>query len=365
MTTQTTLFAHIIPRLTDRSEDIAVEALGYILSQSTASRRALETLISAGGAEVTSIAGVRTQVAGADGATPDLSCLDEQDTESVLIEAKFWAGLTDNQPNTYLARLPKDRPSSLLFVAPAQRLETLWPEILRRAQAKYQLDSIRETGDLRSAIIAGSQRRLMLASWRALLARMAASASDANETNAVADIRQLSGLAERMDADAFLPLRSAELGPEIPRRMNNLISLVDDAVQRTFKKGWANDKGLRVTPQRYGYGRYMRLANEEAGAIAWFGIDTERWAKYRDTPLWLQLRPFEFHNLDIAEVRRRLEPLKSADQNAGLFEIGGNLFIPIDLPVGVERKEVVVAVSERLVRVARLLNPNGRDLPQT
>ena len=28
MTTDATLFAHIIPRLTDRTEDIAVEALG-------------------------------------------------------------------------------------------------------------------------------------------------------------------------------------------------------------------------------------------------------------------------------------------------------------------------------------------------
>lgn len=363
MTTEATLFAHIIPRLTDRSEDIAVEALGYILSQSTASKRALETLVAAGGAEVTSIAGVRTQVAGADGATPDLSCLDEQDTESVLIEAKFWAGLTDNQPNTYLARLPKDRPSSLLFVAPAQRLETLWPEILRRAQAKYQLDSIRETGDLRSAIIADSPRRLMLASWRALLARMAASASDANETNAVANIRQLSGLAERMDADAFLPLRSAELGPEIPRRMEGLRQLVADASNRALTTGWLNSSGLAWTARHTGSGRYLRLANEEAGAIAWFGIDTERWAKYRGTPLWLQLH--DLHQLDIDEVRRRLEPLKSSDQNAGLLEIGGNRFIPIDLPTGVEREKVVDAVAERLEYVARLLNPNGRDRPQT
>lgn len=364
MTTEATLFAHIIPRLTDRSEDIAVEALGYILSQSIASRRALETLVAAGGAEVTSITGVRTQVAGADGATPDLSCLDEQDVESVLIEAKFWAGLTDNQPNTYLARLPKDRPSSLLFVAPAQRLETLWPEILRRAQAKYQFDSIRETGDLRSAVIAGSQRRLMLASWRALLERMAVSASDADETATVANIRQLRGLAERMDADAFLPLRSVELGPEIPRRMEGLRQLVADASERALGRRWLNTRGgLSWSARHTGSGRYMRLANEEAGAIAWFGIDTERWAKYRGTPLWLQLH--DLHQLDIDEVRRRLEPLKSSDQNAGLLEIGGNRFIPIDLPTGVEREKVVDAVAERLEYVARLLNPNGRDRPQT
>ena len=363
MTPDATLFAHIIPRLTERTEDIAVEALGYILSQSTATRRALETLVSAGGAEVTSIAEVRTQVTGADGATPDLGCVDEQSTESVLIEAKFWAGLTANQPNAYLARLPKDEPSALLFVAPAQRLETLWPEILRLAQDKYHLDSIRETGDLRSASIAGSERRLMLTSWRALLDRMATSAGDANETNIVADIRQLRGLAERMDADAFLPLRSAELGPEIPRRMEGLRQLVNDASNRGIANGWMNVNGMAWAARHTGSGRYLRFGNEEAELIAWFGVDSERWAKYRDTPLWLNLG--RFHRLDIDEVRRRLEPLKATDQNAGLLEIGGRQFIPIDLPASVEYEDVVAAVAEQLERVARLLNPNGRDLPQT
>ena len=364
MTTDATLFAHIIPRLTERTEDIAVEALGYILSQSTATRHALETLVSAGGAEVTSIAEVRTQVTGADGATPDLGCVDEQGTESVLIEAKFWAGLTANQPNAYLARLPKDKPSALLFVAPAQRLETLWPEILRLAQEKYHLDSIRETGDLRSASIAGSERRLMLTSWRALLDRMAASAGDANETNTVADIRQLRGLAERMDADAFLPLRSEELGPEIPRRMEGLRQLVSDASNRAITNEWLNIRGRLSWAHRHtGSGRYLRFGNEEAGVIAWFGIDIECWAKYRGTPLWWDL--YSCHQLDTDEVRRRLEPLKATDQNAGLLEIGGRQVIPIDLPAGVEQEEVVVAVVEQLERIARLLNPNGRDLPQT
>lgn len=327
MATAATLFAHIIPRLTDRSEDIAVDALGYILSQSTAARRALAAMVAAGGAEITPIAEVRTQVAGADGATPDLGCIDEQGMESVLIEAKFWAGLTDNQPNAYLARLPKDRPSALLFVAPAQRLETLWPEILRRAQAEYQLDSTRETGNLRSVSLAGSQRRLMLASWRALLDRMAASAGDANETNAVADTRQLRGLAERMDADAFLPLRSAELGPEIPRRMRNLRNLVDDAAHRAFDQGWANaqGQGLAVTSQVYGYGRYISLN----GVVVWFGINVDSWASDGQTPLWLRHTP-------------------------------SGEWYPITLPTGVEYTNVRDAVVSQLYDLGQELNPGYR-----
>ena len=48
---------------------------------------------------------------------PDLVGLDRtMGKECVLIEAKFWAGLTDRQPKAYLDRL--DPGKALLFVAP-------------------------------------------------------------------------------------------------------------------------------------------------------------------------------------------------------------------------------------------------------
>ena len=44
-----TLLSHLIPRITERTEDIAVEALGYILNKSPAARGALEYLVKADG----------------------------------------------------------------------------------------------------------------------------------------------------------------------------------------------------------------------------------------------------------------------------------------------------------------------------
>ena len=107
MSYETTLFAHIAPRLTDRIEDVAVEALGHILSNSEAARSALEETVRLGGAEVGSIDRVQTQVTGEEGARPDLVGFDDKGTKRVLIEAKFWAGLTPNQPNQYLKQLPE------------------------------------------------------------------------------------------------------------------------------------------------------------------------------------------------------------------------------------------------------------------
>ena len=45
---------------------------------------------------------IRTQAAGEDGAKPDLAGWDQDDQLRVLIEAKFWAGLTAQQPVVYL-----------------------------------------------------------------------------------------------------------------------------------------------------------------------------------------------------------------------------------------------------------------------
>ena len=124
-----TLLAHLAWKLSDRHEDIAVEALGYIFRSSQA-RRVLEEMLRVRGADVRSIEEVRTQATGKEGARPDLAGVDRTGLERVLIEAKFWAGLTGNQPTAYLERLPTNTPSALLFVAPAARLETLWDELV-------------------------------------------------------------------------------------------------------------------------------------------------------------------------------------------------------------------------------------------
>ena len=61
---------------------------------------------------------VKSQVIQADGAIPDLVGFDENSKELVLIEVNFWAGLTPNQPNAYLKRLPSDGPAVVVFLAP-------------------------------------------------------------------------------------------------------------------------------------------------------------------------------------------------------------------------------------------------------
>lgn len=339
MSNETTLFAHIAPRLTDRIEDVAVEALGHILSNSEAARGALVDTLRAGSIEAASIDTVRTQPRGRERERPDLAGLDDCGVERVLIEAKFWAGLTQNQPNQYLKRLPQDRPAALLFVAPAARLETLWPELRRRAETRFEMTSDLESGELRSAAVSGGERRLLLTSWAALLNRMATRAANASETAARTDIEQLRGLTARMDVDAFLPWRSEDLGPEFARRMQGLPRLVDDATNRLRNVGLVSVQGLRITPMKRGYGRYIRLG----GVVTWFGIHFPAWARHGDTPLWLS-----FH----AGLPERLRQAGLADR---MIASEDRYCIPIELPTGVEYDAVLDSVVTSLKNIAKRL----------
>ena len=318
-----TLFSHVVP-LYGQTELIATEGLRYILQQSEAARKSLENMLSSVGLEVGPLTLFKTEASGQEGERVDLACYDQHGQERVLIEAKFWAGLTDNQPNTYLARLHEDTPSALLFVAPAQRFETLWPELCRRAEDQHQLQVTTEppaSGELRGVSIDAKGNKMMLTSWRALLERMESHANIAGDGAVVRDIEQLRGLTERMDSDAFLPIHSDELGQDFPFRMIGFTNLVHQAAQRAIAEGWADSQGLRITPQWHGDGRRIRLH----GVEVWFGVNIEQWAVSGQTPLWLQAR-------------------------------GADEWHPVTVPTRVEHPEVLDAVVMQLDTIGQGLN---------
>ncbi len=142
------LFGHLASRLSSHPENIATEALNYVLNRSTVARRAFAQYAAQSGADMPETLHFRTQEAGGDGAIPDLVGLDGEGRQVLLVEAKFWAGLTDNQPVAYLERLPASSDGLLLFVAPATRFPTLWPEPFQRCRdAGSTLEEVREVAE--------------------------------------------------------------------------------------------------------------------------------------------------------------------------------------------------------------------------
>ena len=333
-----TLLAHLATKLSSRHEDIAVEALGYIL-KSEAARNAEVKMLKHHGVSGVPIVRFETQVSQEDRSRPDLVGLDRNNKPAVIIEAKFWAGLTENQPNAYLNRLPQK--GVLLFVAPAQRIESLWAELRKLAKVTQPRPDDEKT-EFKSVMV--GKRYLMLTSWKYLLEWL----ETAGDSHSRSGIRELRGLVDRIDQDAFLPIRPDEFAPEIPRRMLNLITLVDDSVTRGRNDDLISTEGLNVAPQATGYGRYVYVA--EAGA--WFGIDFARWARadYPDTPLWLRLQEWD-GTVTIADLRQALEDLFQSDPQ-GCFDEGERLCVPIMLPTAVEHPAVLNAVVARIKDVA-------------
>lgn len=353
---KTSMLAHLANRFTNLTETLATESLGYILSQSAPTRVALQEMLKTDGADIDPIAMVQTEVIGKKMERIDLSAYNEAYEERILIEAKFWAELTDNQPSEYLKRLPNDgSPSVLLFVAPEARLEMLWPEICGRAQKEFGVDRGIETGAIRTARIDGSERRLMLTSWRAMLREMRGKACDVTVEK---DIDQLQALCDQQDREAFLPLRAGELGPGFSKRAINLHYLYHDVIKRIRKEPLVSFKGLADGGSKPNYGRFIHLGSRATGIsdAAWVGVHFEFGARYRETPFWMILG-WGGGKPRIEEIRERLD---EARRKTGLdyIDIEGKppaSLIPIHLPAGVEYEVVLDSVVGQIRNIGEIL----------
>ena len=175
-------------------------------------------------------------------------------------------------------------------------------------------------------------------------------AAAAGETGATAsDIAQLRGLSRRQDDAAFLPVHAEDLGPEFGRRLAGYCQLVDDLIGRGMGKRWISTKNLKVTPQRWGYGRYFSFVDRSGWGSdsLWLGINHDRWARTADTPLWLRCE-WSQAKASAATIADRLGVVYSGR------------WIPVHLLKGVEYQAVLDDAECTLQRIARIM---GADLP--
>ncbi|HXH81507.1 MAG TPA: hypothetical protein VNN07_01110 [Candidatus Tectomicrobia bacterium] len=350
------LLAHLAPHFRGGEENAATEALGYILNASRPVRSALAQVLGELGARVPSDLVFRTQVADPDQTTPDLVGVDVEGRELLIIESKFWAGLTAAQPAGYLDRLQRSGGSILLFVVPAARFETLWPALLHRAtSAGFALVERRSLqGASGQAVILGGGTVLGIVSWTTILDAARPAAVAAGEEAILADIAQLAGFCGRMDEEGFFPLRSEELTGNLPARIGQYKRLVDDAADRLRELrvvtvdgiGAQTTGGFRPSPW---YGRYFRVR----GHYACLRCDPHLWSRLRPTPLWLQLRGPDWR--PSPALADALRALILRDPPDVLRDAEGGLLVPLWLPVGKERDDVLQAIVAQVADLASML----------
>ena len=100
-----TLFGHLANQFSHQPENLATESLHYLLSRSNNAKKVLIDLLSETKIKLPLDINFQTQVSGDDHSIPDLIGTDINGNNVVIIESKFWAGLTEHQPTTYLKRL--------------------------------------------------------------------------------------------------------------------------------------------------------------------------------------------------------------------------------------------------------------------
>ena len=358
-----TVLATLVDRFGTSPENLATEALNYILERSPAARRAMVDIAFPSmplddRARLTLT--FRTQVAGADGSIPDLVGFDGDHRKALIIEAKFWAGLTDSQPVAYLNQLPTDRNATLLVIAPSMRFETLWPELIRRARVANESGASDHTlaGSGRVVRVGkafpSSERSMMLVSWATVLGAIESAARATGEYGALEDVRQLQSLCERQDTDAFLPIRSKELSEVTPRRMMQFIGLVDDLHARLKMNKKINTKGLSLTYRKYQQGYYARFS----WSMSYIHIDLVKWSTLRATPIWLRLYGPTW-NGGAALVRDRLSSLAQENPSRMLADIAvpdkNVVAIPLFPKFSCERTEVLRDLYDQADQIHSLL----------
>ncbi len=345
-----TVFSHIIQkRFSQVNEDVATDALAYVLESSEAARNGMTELLRGIVPDLPPLRFVTQQTEGM--IRPDMWGLAESEPR-VFVENKFWAGLTDNQPASYLRQLAAcSQPTVLLVVGPAAREHTLWRALSRRLHdAEIGVSELDPApGILRSARTQLGPV-LALTSWTNVLSSLEHKAVD--DPVARGDLVQLRGLCDAADRDAFVPVSATALSDQrTPAFMLQLSSIVQAAVDCAIAGNTLSTDRLRPQASGERIGRYVWVPrNQKAGA--WFGVHLVLW-KAHGTPLWLLFEDTEFGRAQ--DVRRLIDPW--ADKNGILTATINHAFaIAVDILIGEERSVVVRSVADEIKAIAEVLD---------
>lgn len=276
------LLGQFYNRIRGSQEDIASESLVYILKQSIDSRKVINQIIQTDTNLIFSDLSYQTQNVGKDLERPDITGKDNIGKEVLIIEAKFWASLTHNQPNAYLKRLRDN--SILMFLVPTLRTRNIFEEVRNRISEEYK-DFTSNTENL-SILIKSSQKHIIIKSWNEVLNSIKFKIEQTNNINLLSDLNQIIGLCEKIDQNSFQPITDEDLSPKIPKNINSYYEIVDKVVDELKNRNSkVSIKGLIKTPQRYGYHRYFSI--NELGMN--FALKLDLWEKHADTPFWLSI----------------------------------------------------------------------------
>jgi len=272
------LLAHLYSHIRGSQEDVATLSLQYILSQSEELRYGFNRLIGSKlHVDVSDVAKYYCQATGDNQERPDLSGKNNLGQEQVLCEAKFYAGLTENQPLAYLERLRTENGKGLLFICPDARITSLWAKLQERC-FECTVQEIDKTCVLVNGI------SMAIISWNEILTELQRIAV-ASVPESLSDLNQLDGYCKEMDMEAFIPFSSEELGAITAQKQQRYAQVIIKTMDLIHA-----DKQLKTTKAvRNSYASGFEYKMKVNQLLVYLVYDELLWMadSSKETPFWL------------------------------------------------------------------------------
>jgi len=354
-----TVFSHIISkRFSQEYENITTDSLAFILQNSQSARNGMMKLIRCVIPDMPELR-FRTQQTTRQTKNiirPDMVGMDDEGKPRVFIENKFWAGLTDKQPNSYLTQLAEytnpAKPTILLVVVPEAREHIVWSDLNLRLKEDGISVRERETssGRIVYSITTGIGPILAVTSWTRLL--LSLDDEVAEDPSARRDLFQLRALCDEAESNDFVPISPAMVSDQrTPAFILQLNSIVQASIHKAVNDDVLNLSG---TAPRAKWDRIGRYANISPGkAIGFYlGVNFRLWKTYGRTPLWLV-----FSDSQWGRARQVMSLIEPWAEKEGIFTklVDDEFVVAIDMPFGEEKDEVIKVVVERLKEIAYVL----------
>ncbi len=315
------ILAHIASGFIPEYENVANSSIAYLLNEYPVSHNALKSVLDLD--EVPTY--YETERATESNGRPDVTGFNVNFEKAVIIEGKFWANLTDNQPGNYLDELTEN--GKILFLAPEKRRESLLLEIEKKLN--------------------GEDDRVVVCSWNKFLDLIEIENNKSHNHHLASDLNQIKELCQQMDAVGMPPLSESDLDPMNGRVASQFSDVVQECNSMIREWNHSDFSGLNATSTMYGYGFSFRVYNFGC----FLSFDSRKWfAMATHTPIWLSIK--EMPDTGAWKMSSKINhALNNFDSENSYDDEYG-----ISLKSGWDKNQVVKHIVDRTNKILEYLN---------
>jgi hypothetical protein len=338
------LLSHLLSsRLSREHENIVSESLAFILNSSATAKDAFLRYINHRIARSLDATVFINQEHNPDLTVPDISGYDSDNIREIIIEAKFWATLTDNQSTEYLKLLPDNRDSLLMFLVPDKRKLLLRKELHHRCkQAEVNISEFEEDQGSWLAVIDGC-KYLLVTSWGIVIRTISDELRLKGETDTLSDIVQIENFCNFVDSEGFMPLLPSDLDSVRGTRHMQFVEIINETGHVLSERGIWGDwlRNDATTPRSFGrYGALFPKNETREPVYLKLDFNAEYWSQYAATPFW-----FIIQEGDKFPQKAKKELAAFGQQHQiETFKTNNGFVLPVYIPSGEEKSRVIEAI---------------------